>query len=257
MKIHILGAHNIESNKFSCPSFVIDDIIAIEAASLTSRLTLAQQKNLKALLLTHHHFDHTRDIPLLGMSLFLQMQSTLDIYAPKPVIDSLKAHLLGGDLYPDFTAFPADKATFSFTIIEPGKAATIAGYNILPLSVNHSVPTIGYQITSFDEKSVFISSDTGPGLEEIWKQISPQLLLIETTGLNKDDKFAHDAGHLTPSLLHKELESFRDIKGYIPQVVLTHVNPLNEKQLKAEIRQVEKALKIKIRFGREGMTLKL
>lgn len=257
MKIRILGAHNIESKKFGCPSFIIDDIIAVEAASLTSRLTLDQQKNLKALLLTHYHFDHTKDIPLLGMSLFMQGKSSLDIYATKVVYESLKAHLLNGDLYPDFTAFPKDKSTFSFTIVEPGKALTIAGYDILPLSVNHSVPTIGYQITSFDKKSVFITSDTGSGLEEIWKQVSPQILIIECTGLNRDDTFAHQAGHLTPELLGKELASFRDIKGYIPQVIVMHINPPHEKTLKAEIRQVEKALKIKIRFGREGMTLKI
>lgn len=256
MKIRILGAHNIESDIFGCPSFIIDDILAVEAGSLTSRLSIVQQQNLKAILLTHHHYDHTKDIPILGMSLFLS-KKTSEIYATKLVHESLMAHQLNGDLYPDFTKIPPEKPVFNINIIEPGKAFSIAGYNVLPLSVNHSVPTIGYQVTSFDGKSVFITSDTGPNLEECWRQISPNLLLIETTALNEGEVFARRAGHLTPSLLLKELESFRDIKGYIPQVVLMHLNPLDKKSLKAEIKKVEKALKIKIRFGKEGMTLKI
>ena len=133
----------------------------------------------------------------------------------------------------------------------------IAGYEVLPVAVNHAVPTVGYQITSPDGKKVFITSDTGPDLAECWRQISPQVLFIELTLRNKDEGFAHQAGHLTPALLLKELESFRDIKGYLPRVVLTHLNPLDEKEIKAEISAVEKALKTKITFGREGMKINI
>ncbi len=256
MKIRILGAHNIESDIFGCPSFVIDDVLAVEAGALTSHLSITQQQNLQALLLTHQHIDHVRDVPLLGMTLFLS-KKTLEIYATKPVYETLYTHLLNGTLYPNFMKIPPEKPVFHENIIEPGQAVTIAGYNVLPVAVKHSVPTVGYQITSPDGKKVFITSDTGPGLEDCWQQISPNLLLIETTALNEGSAFALKAGHLTPSLLLKELESFRDIKGYLPQVVLMHLNPLVEKMLESEISQVEKTLKIKIRFGREGMTLKI
>jgi hypothetical protein len=104
---------------------------------------------------------------------------------------------------------------------------------------------------------MFITSDTGPGLADCWRQVSPHLLLIDLTLLNKDDKFAHQSGHLTPALLQQELISFREIRGYLPKVVLTHLNPLVEKDIKAEISIVEKALKIKITFGREGMKINI
>jgi len=256
MKIRILGAHNIESDKYGCPCFVIDDILAIEAGSLTSRLSITQQQNLKAILLTHYHYDHTRDIPLLGMSLFLSKKTT-EIYATKSIYESLKAHLLNGDLYPDFSAFPPEKPVFNFNIVEPGKPISIANYRVLPLAVKHAAPTIGYQITSFNGKSVFITSDTGPGLDDCWKQINPNLLIIETTLPDYKEEAARRAGHLTPRLLIKELESFRKIKGYLPQVVLVHLDPLIEKEIKAEIHEFKKALSIKIRFGREGMKIKI
>jgi ribonuclease BN (tRNA processing enzyme) len=256
MKVRILGAHNIDSANVGCPAYVIDDILAVDAGSLTYRLTLEEQLNLKAIFLTHQHYDHTQSIPLLGMTLFIAKQTT-EVYATEKVQTTLTTHMLNGELYPDFSKLPKDKPIFHFNTIEPGKAVTVAGYNVLPVAVNHSVPTVGFHVTAFDGKSIFITSDTGPGLEECWKAVSPNLLLIETTVLNEGKEFARHVGHLTPALLQKELESFRDIKGYIPEVVLMHMNPLIEKELKAEIRQVEKALKIKIKFGREGMTLKI
>jgi ribonuclease BN (tRNA processing enzyme) len=256
MEIRILGAHNIESYSYGCPSFIIDGILAVEAGALTSRLSLLQQQNLKAILLTHHHYDHTKDIPLLGMSLFLSKKTT-EIYATESVFESLLAHLLNSDLYPDFTKFPPEKPVFQLNVVEPDSEISIANYKVLPVTVKHAAPTVGYQITSFDGKSVFITSDTGPGLDDCWKQINPQLLITEMTLINDKEEAAHRAGHLTPHLLFKELEAFCKIKGYLPQVVLVHLDPLAEKDIQAEIREIEKMLSIKIRLGYEGMTIKI
>ena len=256
MNIRILGAHNIESKNSRCPSFVIDGVLAVDAGALTSGLSFAEQQRLKAVLLTHQHYDHTRDIPALGMNFYL-FEKTIEIYTTPPVREILSAHLLNDVLYPDFTKKPPEKPAILFKTIEAGRPETIARYEVLPLMVNHAVPTVGYQITSPDGKKVFISSDTGPELADCWQQISPDLLIIEVTMLDKWDSFAHQSGHLTPTLLQQELASFRKIKGYLPQVVLKHMNPLDEKAIKAEIAIVEKALNTKIRFSREGMQIKI
>ena len=256
MEIRILGAHNIETKKTGSECILIDDILAVDAGALTSHLTIAQQQNLKAILLTHQHLDHVRDVPMLGMSLFL-LKKSIEIYTTKPVYEVLTTHLLNNVVFPDWTQRPPEKPVFHFNILEPGKASSIAGYGVLPITVNHAVPTVGYEITSYDGKKVFITSDTGPGLEDCWKQISPNLLMVETTVLNDNEAAARRVGHLTPYLLFKELESFRKIRGYLPQVVLVHLDPLIEKETKAEIREVERALSIKIRFGREGMKIKI
>jgi ribonuclease BN (tRNA processing enzyme) len=256
MKIRILGAHNIEANNAGCSSIIIDDILAIDAGCLTVNLSLKQQQNLQAVLLSHQHFDHVRDIPLLGMSLHL-LGKTIEIYTTKPVLEAISAHLLNDVIYPNLMKTPAGKPTLHFNLIESGKAASVANYGVLPMKVNHIVPAVGYQITSPDGKKVFITSDTGPGLEDCWRQINPSLLLTEVTAPNKKEDFALKVGHLTPGLLLKELESFRKIKGYLPQIVLMHLNPLDEKEIKAEIRQVEKALNTKIHLGYEGMKINI
>jgi ribonuclease BN (tRNA processing enzyme) len=256
MKIRVLGAHNIESDKTGFASFLIDDVLAVDAGALTSSLSFDEQRKLKAVLLTHQHHDHARDVPSLGMNFYL-LKNTIEIYSTRPVYEALSAHLLNNVIYPNFMEKPPEKPAIRFNIIEPGKTGIIAGYEILPVSVNHAVPTVGYQITSTDGKIIFITSDTGPDLADCWRQVSPHLLFIELTLLNKDEKFAHQSGHLTPALLQQELISFREIKGYLPKVVLTHLNPLDEKDIKAEISVVEKALNTKITFGREGMKINI
>lgn len=256
MKIYILGGHNIETNNTGCNSTLIDDVLAVDAGALTGKLSLREQQNLKAVLLTHQHYDHVKDIPMLGMNLFLQGKAT-EIYTTRHVYDTLEARLFSDSLYPDFTKFPPEKPALHFNAVEPGKIENIAGYRILPVKVNHSVPSVGYQITSPDGKKVFITSDTGPGLEECWQQISPDLLIIETTFPDKDKEFALQAGHLTPALVQKELESFLKIKAYLPQVIFTHTNPLLAKVIKAETNKVEKALDIKIRIAHEGMLINI
>jgi ribonuclease BN (tRNA processing enzyme) len=256
MEIRILGAHNIETNNAGCSSIIIDDVLAIDAGCLTSKFSIAQQQNLKAVLLTHQHYDHIRDIPILGMTIFL-LENTLEIYTTEPAYEAVLKYVLNDIIYPNLASKLFKKPPLHFNIVESGKAVSVAGYSVLPVAVNHVVPTVGYQITSSNGKKVFITSDTGPGLDACWRQVSPSLLIIETTALNENEQFALQVGHLTPALLLKELESFRKIKGYLPQVVLVHLNPNIEKSIKAEISQVEKALNIKIRFGYEGMKIKI
>jgi len=47
MDIKILGAHNIESRDSKYVSLLIDDVIAIDAGSLTSSLTFSAQQKLR------------------------------------------------------------------------------------------------------------------------------------------------------------------------------------------------------------------
>ena len=256
MQIKILGAHNIESQDSRHVSLLIDDVLAIEASALTSSLPFPAQQKLKAVLLTHQHYDHVRDIPALGMN-FLLHENTIEIYSTQPVYDALVAHLLNDRLYPNFMERPPEKPTIRFKLIEPNRPEQIGNYSVLPISVNHAVPTVGLQITSEDSKTLFYTSDTGPGLAECWRQVSPELLITEVTACNKYEEFAHQSGHLTPALLQQELENFQDIKGYLPPVVLVHMNPLDEKIIEAEIAVVARSLNTPIQLGYEGMRIHL
>ncbi len=256
MIIKLLGAHNCESQNTKLVSLLVDDRLALDAGGLTSSLSFSEQQRLQAVLLTHQHYDHIRDIPAVAMNFFLA-GATINIYSILPVYDILAKRVLDGALYPNFMAWPERSPAINFTVIEPHKIEQVRGYNLLAVPVNHSVPTVGYQITSTDGKVVFYTGDTGPGLAECWKEISPQLLIAEVTAPDKYEKSARESGHLTPSLLKQELVNFLELKGYLPRVVTVHMNPPLEEEIRSEIAVVAEELGVSITLGYEGMQLSL
>ena len=68
MRVRVLGAHNLETGRARHTCFLIDGVLAIDAGSLVSSLSLVEQGEIRALLITHQHFDHARDIPTLGLT---------------------------------------------------------------------------------------------------------------------------------------------------------------------------------------------
>lgn len=255
MKIRFLGAHNCETKDTRLVSLLIDDVLAIDAGGLTSSLSLKEQYKIKAVLLTHQHYDHVRDIPTLAMNLFLSGANTT-IYSIPAVFEVLEKNLMDEVIYPDFCQKPPDKPTISFSVIEPNKAQTILGYDVLAVPVKHGVPTVGYQLGA-DGKTMFYTGDTGPGLTECWERVSPQLLIIEVTASNKFTERVAGGGHLTPSLLERELADFRKLKGYLPRVIIVHMNPQLEKDIAAEVAAVAKNLSASLPLAHEGMEINL
>lgn len=232
----------------------IDGILALDAGCLTSSLTFEEQQRLKAIVLTHGHYDHVRDIPAIGMNFYLH-KNRIDIYGIPPVFETLESHFMYDTVYPDYFNRPAEQPTFTRNTLEPGKEVRVGDYTLLPVEMIHSIPLTGIQVTASEGKRVFYTSDTGPGIGERWDMVDPDLLIIEVTGPNRYDRVAHEAGHLTPELLGNELADFRKRKGYLPQVVTVHMNPLDETDIRKELEAVSGELGIDIKVGYEGMQL--
>ncbi len=252
MEIRILGAHNTESTKTRMNCVLIDKKLALDAGSLTSSLSPQAQTRLKAVCLTHAHYDHVRDIPALGMNLYLSRRE-VNIYATIEVYKALTRYLLNDDLYPNWF----NRSVFKYVPLEPYQLKTVDNYEITAVPVNHPVPSVGYQITS-ENKKLFYTGDTGIGLTKCWQYVSPQLLITEVTSSNRyEESIGNGSKHLTPRLLQQELESFRDIKGYLPQVLLVHMYPPLEREIVAEIAEVAESLRCSITLAYEGMKIEL
>jgi len=256
MQIRILGAHNTESKNTGLSGLLVDDILALDAGGLTSNLSFPAQQKLKAVLITHHHYDHIRDLPALGINLSLSGE-TVDIYTTSTAAEIIKSHLFDGAIYPNYLEQPPRNPTLGLKIIEAGNPVKVEDYSVLAVPVSHSIPAVGYQVTSKDGKSLFYTGDTGPGLKKCWEQISPEILIIELTASNRFEVFGRDSGHLTPELLKQELIDFRQLKGYLPVVVPVHMSPGLEPEIKAEIAAVSAALDARITLGYEGMEINL
>ena len=254
MEIQILGAHQLELKGTRLTSLLIDGILVVDAGGLTSALSLTEQKKIKAVLLTHHHFDHTRDLVTLAANAAYYWQGQLKVYALSYTLDVVTNCLLDGKIYSNFLEYPSkEKPTLILEAIEPHNRKTIAGYGVLALPVKHSVPTIGYQITSSDGKSLFYTGDTTVGISDCWQHISPQLLIAEVIGPNKYGDWLKKAGHLSAELFKEELTQFRQLKGYLPRVIVIHIGNLFEQEIKEEVAQVAQELDADISLGYEDM----
>ncbi len=255
MEIEIIGAHQCESLDSKLVCILIDNVMALDAGSLTASLTLCDQQRVKAILITHQHFDHIRDLATFGINAY--WRSPVDVYALDSVLDVISTHLLNDVVYPDFRYKPVpDKPAFRFSPVEPGKDALIEGYRVLPLPVKHGgVPAVGYWIISPDKKSVFYTGDTGGGCSSCWEVISPDILIIEVCMSNSYESIAQQSGHLTPRLLEAELADFKKLKGYLPAVIVVHMILSIEGEIREEVAQVAKELGADITLGYEGMKI--
>ena len=258
MKIQILGAHQFELKGARLTSLLIDGTLAIDAGGLTSALSLPQQKKVKTVLLTHHHFDHTRDLVTLAANAGYYWQGQLEVYALRYTLDVVTTCLLDGKMYVNFLEYPSkEKPSLLLEAIEPYKRKAIARYDVLALPAKHSVPAVGYQITSSDGKSLFYTGDTTVGISDCWQHISPQLLITEVTGPNERGDWLEKVGHFSARLLKEELTQFRQLKGYLPRVIVIHIGNPNEQQIKEEVGQLAQELEADISLGYEDMKVTL
>ena len=256
MKIRFLGAYNSQSRKTKFVTIIIDDILALDAGCLSSELTLLEQKNIKAILLTHAHYDHIKDIPSFA---FNTTNKTTMIYGNNETLEILSTHLIDGLIYPDFTKENQylKKPSLKFSILEPLKKIELYGYKVTPVKVNHTISSLGYEILSKNGKSIFFSGDTGPGLSDIWININPQILILEVTFPNKMEEAAINSKHLCPKLLKEELLEFYKIKKYFPEIFLIHLNPNYESEISKEINDLSKHMNVKINLDCQGKIINI
>jgi len=235
VKISFLGAHNTETRDTRLSGLLVDGVLTLDAGSLTSGLTLSEQLNIKAVLVTHQHYDHVKDLPLLGMN-----------------------HFLNGNLYSEFLKKDEKgNAVVELNTVRPYLQMQIEGYSVTPVPVSHGVPSAGYLISVGEGKSFFYSGDTGPGLSACFERISSNLLITEVTSSDKYLDFCKEKRHLCPALLKEELLRHREIRGYIPDVVTVHMNKMLEDKMREELQEVAEELDISINMAFEGKELEI
>ena len=262
MNIKILGAHSCGTQSAKLTSLLIDDVLALDAGSLSSSLPMSALTKIEAFLLTHQHHDHISDIPNIARRLLARenagsARNTMRIYSIPAVYDAMSNYLVKGKIMDDFFRIPEENPVMEFNKIEPNAAQKVAGYDILALPVHHTVPAVGYRVTSPDGKTVFYTGDTGPGLSGCWEHVAPDLLIIEVSIPSKYEEVARQLKHLTPDTLREELVRFRELKGYLPQVVTVHMTPDMEEEITTEIAAINRSLNNAVTPGYEGMEIDL
>src|SRR5438477_7658934 len=187
MQVQILGAHQGESRDMRFMSILIDNHLAIDAGGLTTSLSLDEQHAIDAVLVTHQHFDHIKDLPMFAHNLW--ESKNVNIYCTFDTRQMLQRHIFNDEIWPSMVKDTPGEYRVIFHSVEPNHRFELLGYSILPVPMIHTVPTVGYLVER-DGKSVFYTADTrGAGNPE-WTSIRPDLLIIETTMSNQYDAAA-------------------------------------------------------------------
>jgi ribonuclease BN (tRNA processing enzyme) len=248
MKLRILGVNNMESDGTRMAGYVINDVLALDAGSTTRSLTFDEQRLIEAVLITHEHNDHVRDLPTLRHNISYA-GGTFDVYALPETLDYVTDRYL-----PESNVRGVPRNAVSSHAVDNGERFTVGSHEITAMRVHHSVPGTGYHVSD-GEASLFYTGDTGPGLGEIWRAIEPDALLIEVTFGDENHETADSQGHLTPCLLEAELKDFHSVRGYFPRVIVTHMNPPWEAVVRGEIAALADALGADISVANMGETL--
>ena len=253
MEIRLLGAHNTESSTTRHVALLVDGVLALDAGGINGALSLPEQDRLQALLITHRHFDHMKDVATLGLNTL--NTSTIDLFAPPSAIDALTSHLMNGVIWGRLWEMPSpEKPSYRLHAVEEEASFEAAGHQVRAFPMPHSVPALGYLVTD-GSRSFFYTGDTGPGCARVWSRFSTNLLVVETTYPNREVDLARLVQHLTPALLRDELLEWRAVASVLPPVLVVHHNPRFEAEIATELQEVARELGTAITLGSEGMVV--
>jgi ribonuclease BN (tRNA processing enzyme) len=246
VKIRVLGCHGSDllldrnGRAMQCRpcAFLINDTVLLDAGTVGSRLTLPEQMKISHVLLSHLHFDHIKDLPTLADNLVCESGASLVVASIPEVLDGLRTHIFNSSVYPDFFRLPeATRPVFISQNLQVDCEWTACGLRIVPIRVNHVVPTVGFLIS--DERTTILYSADTYQTEDLWRAAScmPNLnaAFIEVSYPNAQASFAQTAKHLTPELMGGE---FRKIGRDELPVYVYHVKPRFRSAIEAELRQL-------------------
>jgi cAMP phosphodiesterase len=235
LRLRILGCSGGELPRHRTTCFLVDGVLAVDAGALTATLSLDELLRVDDIVLTHSHFDHVKDVPLLADLLVGRRRRPLRVHASTECARTLRRNVFNDRLWPDFTRIP-DRRNPVVRILpfDPARPFRIGKYAVHPVPVCHPVESVGLVISN--GRSAFaVSGDTGP-TTRFWRKVNRsrnlKALLVEMSFPNGLQGLADLSGHLTPNTLATELTKL-DRNGC--PVYLYHLKPAYAAELRREL----------------------
>jgi ribonuclease BN (tRNA processing enzyme) len=237
MRLEVLGGFGGESRDCRMTCLLVNGTLALDAGSLSQMLSIERQVEVRSILLSHSHMDHTNSLPFFIENVYGKSESPIDIHASEATIYAIRKYLFNNATWPDFTRLPNHLLpAVRFAEFQSEVPLSIDGVTFTPIPVDHLIPTHGFLIEQ-DGAAVLWSSDTGP-TQRFWEiaNRTPNLkaLCIDTSFDNSLQEVADVSLHLTPRTLETEL---RKLQKRVP-ILLHHLKPPCIDRIKEEIRRL-------------------
>ncbi len=237
MKVKVLGCSGSETIGHMPPGFLVNDVMMLDAGTITAALTIEAQCRITDILISHTHLDHIKSLLFLADNIIGLIKKPVRIWSIPPVLAAIKKHLMNNVIWPDFTRIPTPKnPILSYAPLPLGKTVTIAGLKVKAIPMNHPVPAVGFLVND-GRSSLLYTADTGPN-EMIWKEGAKAKnlkgIIVDTSFPNMLDTIATLSGHYTPAQLHADLMKAR-VGQKIP-IYAYHVKPVHKKGVLNELK---------------------
>ncbi|HYZ89652.1 MAG TPA: 3',5'-cyclic-nucleotide phosphodiesterase [Myxococcales bacterium] len=235
MKLRVLGCHGGELPKHRTTCFLVDGKLCVDGGAITSVLKLEEILQIDDIFLTHSHFDHIKDVPLMTDLLVGRRQKPVLVHGPAETMKTMDKDVFNNRVWPDFRKIPNEQQpVLAFKEMPVRSPVTCQGYRIRAIPVHHPVYSVGY-IFEWKGAAIAFSGDTGP-TDELWRAINAtpnvKAVFLEVSFPNDLQWLADASGHLTPQTVAKELDKL-DRRG--ARVYLYHLKPSVIGEVKKEI----------------------
>jgi len=252
MKVKILGCSGSETMGHNPPGFLVNDVMMLDAGTITAVLTIDAQSKITDILISHTHIDHIKSILFLADNIIGRIKKPVNIRATADVIDAIREHLMNNIIWPDFTVIPTAKnPVMKYVPLNVGKAVNIAGMKVKAVPMNHPVPAVGF-VVSDKGSSIIYSADTGPN-ELLWKEAAKaknlKAIIVDTSFPNFLDGLATVSGHFTPAQLHQDLTRAR--VGKDMPIYIYHIKPVHHDRVIKELHDMGRK---NVKILQEGKT---
>jgi ribonuclease BN (tRNA processing enzyme) len=150
-------------------TFRINDTVAVDAGSLGFVGSPEEQAQVRHVLLTHSHSDHTASLPVFVENAFQAGRPGVAVYGSAATLDSLRRDVFNDRVFPDFLRLSAEGPTAFLTLHElrPGEPVVLDGLTATPVEVDHVVPTLAFVLRE-PGAAVLLATDTAP-TEALWR----------------------------------------------------------------------------------------
>jgi ribonuclease BN (tRNA processing enzyme) len=225
MKLRILGCSGgIGGRHLRTTSMLLDHDILIDAGTGVGELSLTELSLVDHIFLTHSHLDHVTSIPFIVDTVGAMRTRPLTVHALPETITILKNHIFNWLIWPDFAVIPTiEQPYMRYEEVREGEKFSIGNRSITALPANHTVPAVGYHMSSGKGSIVFTgdTSDNDPLWPVVNKIADLKVLIIETAFCNRERELAVASKHLCPSMLAEELTKLQRS----PDIFITHLKP--------------------------------